>query len=120
MLVGEEMNVRFQKAVRVATILVLAIGLVTFLWIDPAGFFTVKAPGFTFTRWDSIDVGLPQSEVSALLGEPFERLEMKCNSEFPEVWCYSRKRKLNVLFHDYRVYFDARHNVARKTCHLEF
>ena len=114
------MNVRFQKAVRVATILVLAIGLVTFLWIDPAGFFTVKAPGFTFTRWNAIDVGLAQSEVPVRLGEPFERVVMKWNSDFPEVWCYSRKRTPNILFRDYRVYFDARHTVARKTCHLEF
>ena len=114
------MTVRFPKAARVASILVLGIGLAAFLWIDPVGFFTVKVPGFTFTRWNDIDVGLPQSEVSARLGEPFERLEMKWNSDFPEVWCYSRKRTLNVLFRDYRVYFDARHIVARKTCHLEF
>lgn len=114
------MMVRLLKAMKVVAFLALGIGLAVFLWIDPVGFFTVRAPGFTFTRWNAIDVGLAQSEVPVRLGEPFERVGMKWNSDFPEVWCYSRKRTPNILFRDYRVYFDARHTVARKTCHLEF
>lgn len=114
------MMIRRSKALRVIVVLALGIGLAAFLWIDPVGFFTVKAPDFTFARWNAIDLGLSQAEVCVRLGEPFERVKMKWNSDFPEVWYYSRKRSINVLFQDYRVYFDAHKNVVRKTCHLEF
>jgi len=112
--------IRPPKGIKVLVVLTLGIGLAAFLWIDPVGLFTVYAPDFTFARWNALPAGLSQSEVCVRLGEPFERVEMKWNSEFPEVWYYSRKRSLNVLFRDYRVYFDAHKNVTRKTRHLEF
>ena len=56
------MMARFQKAAKAVIFLAFGIGLAVFLWFDPVGLYTVKAPGFTSARWNAIDMGLPNVE----------------------------------------------------------
>lgn len=104
----------------IAVVLFVCILLSGILWIDPIGLFTITPREFTRAKFSDVEVGMTKSAIRELLGEPFNKLEMKWNERASEVWTYGRKNKVNVLFRDYSVFFDKNERVLGAKSNIDY
>ena len=103
-----------------AVFLFVCIPLSGILWIDPTGLFTITPREFSRANFSAVEVGMTKRAIRELLGEPFNRLEMKWNERASEVWTYGRKNNVNVLFRDYSVFFDKNDRVLEAKSNIDY
>lgn len=82
--------------------------------MDPLGLFTIVPPDFSRTSWQKIQLGMKKEEVLLLLPEPIERCIASDAASCFEYWRYSQKTSWNILYMDYKVFFDKKGEVIGK------
>ena len=82
--------------------------------VDPVGFFTIVPTGFSRTSWRKVQNGMTQNDVLQLLPQPIERCVACDSASCFEYWRYSQKTAWNILYMDYKVFFNERGEVVGK------
>lgn len=94
--------------------LIMMLLIMAVVVIDPFGMFTIVPPSFSNTHWSMISKGMTKDEVLRLLPQPIERCKCGPHAGCSEYWQYSCKRSWNVLFRDFKIFFDENELVLGK------
>lgn len=103
---------------RVIVVLIFSLSLLVLAAIvivmDPLGLFTIVPPDFSSAAWQKIHIGMKKEEVLLLLPQPIERCIACDAASCFEYWRYSQKTAWNILYMDYKVFFDKKGEVVGK------
>ena len=101
----------------VALFLFSTVVLLTFMFmlmLDPCGLFTITPSGFSSKAWNNVQEGMSKDDVLRFMPLPIDRCDVRDSDRCVEYWQYSGKRKWNVMFMDYKVFFDEHGRVVGK------
>ena len=84
--------------------------LLVLLFFDVSGVCMKRSSGFSVEKWGRINLGMTEHEIVRTIGEPLQKLRttlyMVSGGEDYECWQYTRKRKYNICYRKYCLFFD--------------
>lgn len=100
-------------------VLLLAGSVSVGLWLDPMGLFTIHSIGFNVAKFKEVKEDMRKDQVLGMLGDPMDIVKMEWNQDCPEMWLYSKKNSINLLYRKYTVFFDRDGKVLQASCALD-
>lgn len=97
---------------------VFVVLIAFFLWLDPAGMFTIVPPKFSWSKMHALTTTMTKDDVLLILGPPLEKMDK--NLGYAEVWVYSEKNRINVFYRRHMVFFNNTGQVVRTRSAIAF